>query len=52
MDLFQRLETQRADAEKAGGTLAPQAPIAATASAVPSTAAPADKTLQTSLEAK
>jgi NADH-quinone oxidoreductase subunit I len=53
MDLFQRLETQRMDAEKAGGTSAPQAPTAPPASpAASSTAAPADKTLQTSLEAK
>jgi NADH-quinone oxidoreductase subunit I len=53
MDLFQRLEAQRVDAEKAGGTPAPQVPILPPASpAAPSTAAPAGKTLQPSLEAK
>jgi NADH-quinone oxidoreductase subunit I len=53
MDLFQRLESQRLDAERAGGTPAPQVSIAPSASpTAPSTADPAGKTLQPSLEAK
>jgi len=46
MDLFQRLETQGAEAEKASETPALQPPSTTT------TAAAADKPLQTSLEAK
>ena len=53
MDLFQRLESQRPEVEKPGATPVPQAPMAApTAAATPSTAAPAEKSVQTSLEAK